>query len=137
MRAVVRSVTEEYLSVDLYNEEGANITDMLVKFGYVVRDGDSTAVSNDDDMPSLASSVSQTTTSQNGVSIALYYILHSPKINRRKSCVKLFCIRHGLEMHCVCYKLNRLDSIFFSSLFCCSIGHVSNFPTMSHWTGIS
>ena len=70
VRAVVRSVTEEYLSVDLYNEEGANITDMLVKFGYVVRDGDSTAVSHGDDMPSLASSVSQTTTGQNGVSIA-------------------------------------------------------------------
>ena len=70
VRAVVRSVTEEYLSVDLYNEEGANITDMLVKFGYVVRDGDSTAVSNGDDMPTLAPSVSQTTTGQNGVSIA-------------------------------------------------------------------
>ena len=70
VRAVVRSVTEEYLSVDLYNEEGANITDMLVKFGYVVRDGDSTAVSNGDDMPTLAPSASHTTTSQNGVSIA-------------------------------------------------------------------
>ena len=69
VRAVVRSVTEEYLSVDLYNEEGANITDMLVKFGYVVKDGEP-AVSSGDDMPTLASSVSQTTTGQNGVSIA-------------------------------------------------------------------
>ena len=49
-------------------------------------------------------------------------------MNWRKSCDKLFCIRHGLELHCVCYKLNRLDSISLVSCFAAQWGMLATFP---------